>query len=179
MATLVIDQSMHATAASPSSAALRSWLNGSWALLFSDPEHFAPNASTPKGYLTCLASVLEDNGIKLIELQSADSAASWIDDSDPKRSTLSIATPRNADILDLHAHTLIKRIQETARPFVMVLDERSQCRTTLSYRPQNIVRPRTFEDIVQTIYVLRGDGPTDADAQEDCHEEQGWRVKTW
>jgi alkyl hydroperoxide reductase subunit AhpC len=177
MARLVIDQPALATATA-STSPVRNWLNGSWALLFSDPDHFAPNASTPKGYLTCLASVLEENGIKLIELRSDMPASSWIEESDPLRTTLSISPPRNADVLDLHTHTLIKKIHETARPFVMVLDEYAQCRTTLNYRPENIVRPRTLEDIVETIYVLRGDESA-ANETLDCEQEPGWRVKTW
>jgi alkyl hydroperoxide reductase subunit AhpC len=179
MATLVIDDPTISAAASASTASVRSWLNGSWALLFSDPEHFAPNSSTPKGYLTCLASVLAENGIKLLELHSASSAASWVDESDPQRRTIVLAAMQGENVLDLHAHTLLRKIQETARPFVMVLDQHSQCRTTLNYRPENIVRPRTLEDIVETIYVLRGDEPAPADAHEDCEQEQGWRVKTW
>jgi alkyl hydroperoxide reductase subunit AhpC len=178
MATLLIDQPSNAARASASSIALRAWLNGSWALLFSNPEHFAPNASTPKGYLTCLASVLGENGIKLIELASQSSGPSWIDESDPERLSLALASPQ-ADVLDLHAHTLSKKIQETARPFVMVLDQNSQCRTTVNYRPENITRPRTLEDIVETIYVLRRDEPATVEEREDCEQEQGWRVRTW
>lgn len=177
MATLAIDRTSFAANAFRSRIALHRWLDGSWALLFSNPEHFAPHESTPKGYLTCLASILADNGIKLIELQSQSTEASWIDASDPNRQLLFV-TSHNTDVLDLRAHTLIKKIRETSHPFVMVIDQHLQCRTTLNYRPENITRPRTLEDIVETIYVLRGDGPAVED-QEDCEQEPGWRVKTW
>jgi hypothetical protein len=155
MATLVINESRPANA---SSTCLRRWLDGHWALLFSDAIHFAPDESTPKGYLVALASVLADNGIKLLEVQSSGSAThSWIDESDPHRATLTLNAADSRSVLDLHAHTLAKRIRETAGPFVIVLDERAQCRATLKYRRENILRPRTLEDIVETIYVLRGD----------------------
>ena len=174
MATLAIDQPCNAA----SNIALRHWLNGSWAVLFSHPEHFAPNASTPKGYLTCLASILAENGIKLIELQSQARGGSWIDESDPERRLVSLATS-SADVLDLHAHTLIKKIQGATRPFVMVLDQLSRCRTTLNYRPEHIARPRTLEDIVETIYVLRGDGPVVGDDSDNCEQQPNRRAKTW
>lgn len=155
MATLVLDDASFDPGGSPSSGALRNWLNGSWAVLFSHSEHFSPDASTPKGYLTCLGEVLGGSGIKLLELSSGDAMQSWIEDSDPARCRISLREMNDNGAVDLQARTLIKKIEQTVRPFVIVLDQHANCRTTVRYRPENIVRPRTLEDLIGTINVLR------------------------
>ncbi|HVF18192.1 MAG TPA: hypothetical protein VNA21_14825, partial [Steroidobacteraceae bacterium] len=68
MATMILSNKPLATAelAHERIVALRDWLDGHWAAVFSNPNDFAPSPTTPAGFITCIADAVLAAGIKPI-----------------------------------------------------------------------------------------------------------------
>jgi alkyl hydroperoxide reductase subunit AhpC len=170
MATLVVTDS---TQQAPEHALrLRDWLSGHWAIVFSNPQHFAPHPSTPPGFLARLSSFLERSQVKALTLVGdvALDQRRWLDEvvCDPALVALEMA---GGKVIDFAERTLARRIGELSGPFVIVLDANGCCRSTISYRPSHSSRLRTVEDILRVIGVLRSGGtPALTASGEDAAE---------
>ena len=148
---------------------LREWLGGRWAVLFSNPEDFAPHPSTPEGFITLLAEDFAACGAQPITLARSDEPApSWLDfaGADSSRVVLNSsatgATPENsgtARIVDLAERTLATTIRRLSARFVIVLDANARCRTTISYDARRGERVRTIQDILTVVQVLQRRAP--------------------
>jgi hypothetical protein len=136
---------------------LRDSLIGHWGILFSDPEHFAPHPSTPRGFFRLVAERLARERVRPLTVAREDRYPCWIDevmDADCSLSLTSAAT-RDSTIVDFAASCLRMKVASLSGPFVLVLDDFGRCRLTLSYQAQRIDRPRTIEDLLAVVDVLR------------------------
>lgn len=144
---------------------LREWLNGSWAVLYSNPEDFAPHPSTPQGFISYLSGEFSQSNVKPIALASDIGVApvSWLDHTGADNCVVIVdADVVDAPVIDLAECALAMKLARIEGPFVMILDANGCCRSTIRYRPQRIDRPRTVADILNVIAVLRGGTPAAA-----------------
>lgn len=155
MATLIIN-STAGTANTRATPGLRDWLAGHWAVLFSNPEHFAPHATTPAGFITLLAQDFATCGVKPIKIGTcAETAASWLDYAGTDRANVIIDRDSDDQIVDLLERTLALTIDRLDKPFVIVLDALGRCRSTMTYQPRHGERRRTIEDMLSVVQVLK------------------------
>jgi len=136
---------------------LREWLNGRWGVLYSNPEDFAPHPSTPRGFIACLSGEFEHYEVKPLTLGNHSGAApeSWLDVAMDDQSVVVVAGSREHSVIDLAERALARQLARLKDPFVMILDTWGRCRSTLSYRPRRIDRPRTLTDILNVVDGLR------------------------
>ena len=138
---------------------LREWLDGSWAVLYSNPEDFAPHPSTPQGFIAHLSGEFAHHNVKPISLASdlGVPPPSWLNHSGEDNSVVIVdADGADAPVIDLAERALSMKLARLDGPFVMILDANGCCRSTITYRPRRINRPRTVADILGVIEVLRG-----------------------
>ena len=135
---------------------LRDWLQGQWGLVFSHPADFAPHSSTPPGFTTCIADDLLAAGIKPLVFSTSleQLPESWFDHALNDDSVVLLAN-HDARVLDLAECALASQLAALNRPFVLILDDRGRCRTTLTYAPNAQHRPRTMLDIIEIVATLR------------------------
>lgn len=165
MATLILASRRTAGAAAGESkhaslrnaVRLREWLDGCWGVLYSNPEDFAPHPSTPRGFIACLSGEFEQHEVKPITFDNTRGAApeSWLDVAVDDRSLVVVDAQGGDRVIDLAERSLAAQLARLADPFVMILDAWGRCRSTLSYRPRRIDRPRTLTDILDAVAVLR------------------------
>lgn len=137
---------------------LREWLDGSWAVLYSNPEHFAPHPGTPQGFLSYLSGEFAQCNVKPIALANdiGISPANWLHQAGDDNSVVIVdANAAHACVIDLAECALAMKIARIEGPFVMILDANGCCRSTISYRPRRLDRPRTVADILNVVDVLR------------------------
>jgi hypothetical protein len=135
-------------------------LQGDWALLFSNPEDFAPHASTPPGFLTYLADKFERGRTRpfaLIQQPQQSLTPTWLQHATGDRSLLVLDCSPNRRIVDLATRALLRKLRQLDPPYVLVLDEQGRCRSTLCYRARQIDRPRSVEELLCMVTALRGD----------------------
>jgi hypothetical protein len=141
---------------------LQGWLQGHWALLFSNPEDFAPPATTPPGFMACVAEELNRARTKaLVVLDRLPQAgpASWLQQATGDRSLILLdCGALNEPVVELATRALLRKLLELERPYVLVLDEYGRCRSTITYRARRIDRPRTLGELLCVVAALRGDG---------------------
>lgn len=131
---------------------LREWLRGHWAAVFSNPEDFAPDPSTPPGFVTCIAHEARLARIKPIAFaRSLEPVSNWLDHA-VNDDALVVLNHRN-DIIDLAERCLATTLARLRQPFVVILDERGRARMTLNYRSGD--RRRTMLDVVDMVELLR------------------------
>jgi alkyl hydroperoxide reductase subunit AhpC len=165
MATLTLS---HTTDVTSSSAAgthgvrLREWLGGQWAVLFSNPEDFAPHPTTPEGFITLLADDFAACGAKPISLDEGsgeESTPSWLDFAGADASNIVLSDAQTGQIVDLAERTLALKLDRllchSPSRFVIVLDEKARCRTTITYNRNSSARNRTIEDVLTVVQVLQ------------------------
>jgi len=161
MATLTLT---HKTDAASGKTRLREWLGGNWAVLFSHPEDFAPHPTTPEGFITLLADDFAACGVKPISLGDDSTAVSWLDFAGADTTNIVLDTePESGQVVDLAERrlalqlerTLALKLQRVAARFVIVLDEKARCRTTITYDARHTGRHRTVEDILRVVEILR------------------------
>jgi alkyl hydroperoxide reductase subunit AhpC len=134
---------------------LRAWLDGCWAAVFSNPNDFAPAATTPPGFVTCLAHALTDAGIKPIAFnRSAEPSAhhSWFDHAIGDDSWV-VLNNDGEDVIDLAEFALAAHLDCLHRPFVSIIDERGRVRVTVTYRPSQ--GTRSVLDVVELVSTLK------------------------
>lgn len=145
-------------AATRNAKRLRDWLNGRWGILYSNPEDFAPHPSTPRGFIACMSGEFEQYEVKPITLGSERGAAreSWLDVAVDDHSLVIVDPhPRDDRVIDFAERALAMRLARIVEPFVMILDAAGRCRSTITYRPRRIDRPRTLGDLLDAVAVLR------------------------
>ena len=133
---------------------LRNWLNGQWAVLFSNPEDFAPHPSTPEGFITLLADDFAACGVKPIKLGNDDAAPSWLDYAGADSARV-VLDDDDGPVIDLAERTLAVKIEGLNSPFVIVLDANARCRTTIKYDARRLERARTIQDVLTVVQVLQ------------------------
>jgi hypothetical protein len=140
--------------------ALHDWLQGHWALVFSDPDDFAPHASTPQGFMTCLADELRRARTKPLAVLNrwhSGLAASWLQHATSDRSLIVLEPASHEPVIDFSTRALALKLARLQPPYVLILDEQARCRSTLCYRPRGIDRARTVEELLRVVAALRGD----------------------
>lgn len=136
---------------------LRAWLDGRWGILYSNPEDFAPHPSTPRGFIACMSGEFDQYEVKPITLgDGGASQESWLDVAVDDHS-LVIVDPNTRDdrVIDFAERALAMRLARIVDRFVMILDASGRCRSTITYRPRRIDRPRTLADLLDAVAVLR------------------------
>jgi alkyl hydroperoxide reductase subunit AhpC len=161
MATLILasQRAVSGDQSVPNLMRLHEWLNGHWGILYSNPEDFAPHPSTPRGFIARLCGEFEQYDVKPITLGNEIGAApqSWLDVAVDDNSLVIVdANGVDEPVVDLAERALAMRLAKLEGPFVMILDAHGRCRSTISYRPRRIDRPRTLADILNVVEVLRG-----------------------
>ena len=162
MATLTLSNTNDLTAPAKGMR-LREWLGGQWAVLFSNPEDFAPHPSTPEGFITLLADDFAACGVKPISLadnRGTDAAGSWLDFAGADNTQVVLHDDAaGGSIVDLAAHTLATKLHRLAARFVIVLDEKARCRTTITYNDysagNSVGGRRTIADVLTVVQVLQ------------------------
>ena len=141
---------------------LQDWLQGHWALLFSNPEDFAPPATTPPGFIACVADELRRARTKVLtvlERLSPAEPGNWLQQASGDRSRIVLDGGAPDDrVVDLASHALLHKLLALERPYVLVVDEHGRCRSTITYRARRIDRPRTLTELLCVVAALRGDG---------------------
>jgi alkyl hydroperoxide reductase subunit AhpC len=177
MATLTLSKTTDVTssAATTRKARLREWLGGQWAVLFSHPEDFAPHPTTPEGFITLLADDFAACGAKPISLDDGrgeESTPSWLDFAGADTTNVVLNSDvESAHVVDLAERTLSMKLERlashSASRFVIVLDEKARCRTTITYNPTPVSRHRTIEDVLTVVQVLQRRAPAAEPQQFD------------
>lgn len=141
-------------------AGLRDCLQGDWALLFSNPEDFAPHASTPPGFLTHVAEQFRRTRTRpfaVIHQLQQSLASTWLQLATDDRSLLVLDCAASQRVVDFATRALMHKLRRLEPPYVLVLDERGRCRSTLCYRAGCIDRPCTVAELLCVVTALRGD----------------------
>lgn len=134
---------------------LHEWLQGSWALLFSDPEDFAPQQGTPHGFMARIADELRRADTKALALaRDAEPAQGWLRQATEQHAIV-VLRPDAGRIVDFTARSLTRVLEKLEPPFVLVLDELGRCRSTISYRPRRIDRVHTVQELLSVVAALR------------------------
>jgi hypothetical protein len=168
MSTLLLDDSsqfsppLSANACAHACAiTLHDWLQGSWALLFSNPDDFAPHASTPPGFMACLADELRRAHTKPLVLANRlqqGTRINWLQHATDDRSVIVLRGTGTGQIIDFSTRALVLKLKCLPPPFVLILDDHGLCRSTISYRPRRIDRLRTVQDLLSVVAALRNAG---------------------
>jgi alkyl hydroperoxide reductase subunit AhpC len=156
MATLTLSNTTDAIASGATPTRLREWLGGKWAVLFSNPEDFAPHPTTPEGFITLLADDFAACGVKPLALGRSNGATvNWLDFAGADTSAVVLDLDSNCgQLVDLAERTLALKISRLNSRFVIVLDEKARCRTTITYDSRRLERHRTIEDVLTVVQVL-------------------------
>jgi hypothetical protein len=171
MATLIVAE----TAASNDSqqarrsTSLREWLAGSWGVLFSNPEHFAPHPTTPAGFITLLADDFVVCGAKPIRVagrRDEPCGSSWLDYAGADCADVVIdTTAHDSTVVDLCERSLALTLARMESPYVIVIDQLGRCRSTMTYRLRRGERSRTIDDVLSVVQVLRAGAPTSSQVE--------------
>jgi alkyl hydroperoxide reductase subunit AhpC len=148
----------HADLAHERVVALQEWLSGHWAIVLSNPEDFAPHASTPCGFVNYFADGVLAAGVKPIAFGHSlePLAPSWLDHAVNDDSVVLLEQDGDR-VVDLAERALAAQLAALRGPFVLILDQRGRCRLTLQYRQQSRQhRPCTMRDLLEMVEVLRG-----------------------
>lgn len=158
MATLIVADNTATSDGrkSGSGNSLRNWLAGQWAVLFSNPEHFAPHPSTPTGFITMLADDFVAAQVKPLTLsRSGEVTASWLDYAGTDSAVIRLEVSRNEPIVDLAERTLASIVTQLHSPFAIIVDALGRCRSTITYKYAT-GRSRTINEVLSMVQVLRG-----------------------
>jgi hypothetical protein len=156
----------------PPALGLQQCLQGHWALLFSNPEDFAPHPSTPAGFMRCVADDLQrarTRAFAVAHRLEQSPPNGWLQqvtaDVAPGRSLIVLECGANGGrVVDLATRALAHKLRQLATPYVLVLDEHGRCRSTISYRARRIDRPRSLTELLCMVVALRGDGRVDEES---------------
>jgi alkyl hydroperoxide reductase subunit AhpC len=152
------------------STTLREWLAGSWGVLFSNPEHFAPHPTTPAGFITLLADDFVVCGAKPIKVagRSDETRSCWLDYAGADCADVVIDTAaRDSTVVDLCERSLASMLTRMESPYVVVVDPLGRCRSTMTYRLRHGERSRTIDDVLSVVQVLRAGAPTSSQPEHE------------
>ena len=145
----------------PAAVSLCEWLAGQWAILFSNPEDFAPHPSTPAGFHAQIAGQFEELRVKPLALavSTSEPGHQWLRDIDGASASIRLAGTNagGATVIDFIGCALESKLRNIETPYVAVLDELGRCRLTIRYLRYRTDRPRTVDELLRMVKVLRGD----------------------
>jgi hypothetical protein len=148
-------------AANPSAMSLCDWLGGDWAMLFSNPAHFAPHPSTPRGFHAQIAAAFRERRVKPLALacNEPEPGEEWLLDASGLEGTVCLRglrrSEQSSNVFDFIGRALETRLAGSGTPFVALLDDLGRCRLTVSYRLFRTDRPRTLDELLCMVDVLR------------------------
>jgi hypothetical protein len=157
MARLILDRNGRTRSGARAAASpLRAWLDGSWALLFSQHDDFANYDVEADRWLILLQDAFENAQVRPIALASGlreDMEGGWLAEVSEGRTcvTLGDDLPR---IADFRLHALRGAIERASSRFVMIIDAELHLRRTFAYSPQDRL-PSIF-DLIATAEKVRG-----------------------
>ena len=137
-------------------------LEGDWAILFSNPEDFAPHPSTPAGFHAQIAAQFAELRVKPLALAtSADEPGHrWLRDVAGAGAVDPFANARLVSpFVDFASRALEVRLRALDPPYVAMIDAAGRCRLTILYQRHRTDRPRTLEELLRIVNALRaGEG---------------------
>jgi alkyl hydroperoxide reductase subunit AhpC len=134
VATLVLTDAQQ-TLSPPS---LRTWLGGSWAILFSHPDDFVSYDLELDRWLVITRRAFAERHIQPIALASAtlDPAHSWVTQVSGDGRAVSLENPAQQHFgpVDLQTPVLREAIEQTGRRFVMIIDSALRIQRIFTYQ---------------------------------------------
>jgi len=122
----------------PLSSALRPWLRGQWALLFSHADDFACRDLESDRWTVVLEHSLNAAHMRPVALTSQLDAGfeSWVTQVGGAFVTIAPEEPRRGPrLIDLQARALRDMVERASSRFVMIVDESLRLRRTFAYAP--------------------------------------------
>lgn len=140
MTTLVFPESQSdASIGSSSMVALREWLGGHWAILFSHPGDFDHEQLERDRWLNVLSRSFSLHGVRPLALAhghgARETSLGWLAELGVgSAAVLSMAAPAQGALLDFPAGALRAEIARSGPRFAMIIDSDLRCRRTIRYR---------------------------------------------
>lgn len=141
MMTLVFPESRPNASVGPSpTVALREWLAGRWAILFSHPGDFDHEQLERDRWLNILSRSFSLHGVRPLALalhgyDARETSLGWLAElGNGRAAVLSIAAPAQGALFDLSASALRAEIARSGPRFAMIIDPALRCRRTIHYR---------------------------------------------
>lgn len=114
--------------------ALREWLSGDWALVFSHPADFAPQDFEGDRWLAVAANALANSRIRLLGLVRGAHEGQWLAELDGRGGALRLApAARRPPVISLLQHVIASALASTSGRCVLVLDGELRVRRTYVY----------------------------------------------
>jgi hypothetical protein len=121
--------------------ALRRWLRGDWALLFSHADDFASYGFEADRWLVHVGEAFAAAGIRPLLVgpsAAADDGAGWLGEIGGVAADLRMNEARRFPIArGTHEHSLLTAISSATSRFVMILDDSLRLRRTFTYTIQD------------------------------------------
>lgn len=139
MTTLVFPEDRSPASIGRSSAvALRTWLGGHWAILFSHPDDFDRQQLERDRWLSVVSRTFGTHGLRAIGLSGCACNVrthGWLAElGNSCAAVLSIAPPPHGAPVDSRASALRAEIARSGPRFAMIIDGDLCCRRTMHYR---------------------------------------------
>lgn len=152
---LLPDQPMFVPGSSSTKiAALADWMKGHWALLFSQPEDFAPDIDASCGSVEQLSETLRARRIKPLAVLPAERwlPRNWIDALYEEQCLVVLPEVDEGIVLDVRERMLRAELERLLPPYVVVVDPNLQRRATIGYRANS---PRRLAEILTVVELLQ------------------------
>lgn len=180
MTTLVFPESRSPTSiGSSSTVALRTWLAGHWAILFSHPDDFDREQLERDRWLSVLSRTFSAHGLRAMGLTGPGhdgrmTLQGWLAAlGNGCAAVLSTAPPAQGALLDSRTSALRAEIARSGPRFAMIIDADLRCRRTLHYRaPVDLPSPI---DLVGWAVALRDRQDGVSDSAACTHGKQPYR----
>jgi hypothetical protein len=139
-------------------SAVRKWLHGSWALLFSHADDFASYGFEGDRWLMMVRNACASAAVRPLALASGcGHSANWVTEAGGRVATLPIDDTRRYPMLrDAHQQLLYDAVNAADSRFALILDDSLRLRRTFAYRTHDQL-PSPI-DLVAMAEKLRSDG---------------------